>query len=331
MKFRTEIEAKKQGIEITHHCKLVMLGSCFAQNIGQRLEDAKFDITLNPFGVLYNPMSIAKALTLLIERKEFTTDDLFFDKGLYHSFYHHSSFSHTDKAACLTIINKELQKATKAIFEANTLLVTFGTSYVYEYIETSEVVGNCHKLPASDFKRYRLSVEGIVKTWSDLIQKLHGINPELKIIFTVSPIRHLRDGAHDNQLSKATLLLAIDSICQSVKDASYFPSYEIVLDDLRDYRFYDSDMVHPNELAIEYIWNIFSETYFSEKTQAIIKEWIKLKKAIDHKPFNRGTGEHIHFLKQTLLKLKEFSRKYPFICLSSDINHLEEQIQLAKK
>jgi len=327
MKLRTETEIKKSKIEINHRSKLLMIGSCFAQNIGQKLEENKFDILLNPFGILYNPVSIAKAMERLIGKKEFSGDDLFFHKGLYHSFCHHGCFSHDSQSECLNNINILQQKATLCLHDANMLFVTFGTAYVYEYAVTKEVVGNCHKLPASDFRRYRLTTEAIVNEWLGLIDKLRAINPKLCLIFTVSPIRHLRDGAHDNQLSKATLLLAIDELRSKRDNVHYFPSYEIVLDDLRDYRFYDRDMVHPNALAIEYIWNVFGEIYFSDETKNIIKEWQKLKKAIAHKPINRGTDEHTQFLKQTLLKLDEFNAKYPFICINSETDDLNDQLK----
>lgn len=326
MEFRTKIGLNKSDIGINHQTKILMIGSCFANNIGQRLLANKFNIILNPFGVLYNPISIAKAIDLLIEKKEFTENDLFFDKGQYHSFYHHSDFSDTDKTKCLNKINASLQQASQQIYEADLLSITFGTAYVYQYKETKEVVGNCHKLPTSAFERYRLSVDEITDRWIKIIDKLKSINQGLSIIFTVSPIRHLRDGMHDNLLSKATLLLAVDEIRKKSESTEYFPSYEIMLDDLRDYRFYAQDMVHPSEIAIDYIWNIFEQTYFNNETQNIIGDWQKLKKAIDHRPFNQGSPEHIYFLKQTLLKVESFSTKYPFICLNSEIDRLKAQI-----
>ena len=327
MKFRTEIEIERSDLRISHHTKMLVMGSCFAQNIGTKLCESKFDVLLNPFGILYNPISIAQAIEYLIEKKQWTEDDFFFDQGLYHSFSHHGSFSHHDSEQCLQNTNIWQQKATLSLHDANILLVTFGTSYVYEHLTSGKVVANCHKRPSSEFKRYRLSVEAIVEKWIAVIDKAREANPKLSVVFTVSPIRHLRDGAHDNQLSKSTLLLAIDQIEQRRNDVHYFPSYEILLDDLRDYRFYDQDMVHPNALTVEYIWNIFAETFFSEQTRAIAFEWLKLKKAIDHRPINQETDQHTHFLKQTLLKLNEFSSKYPFVCVNSEINDLNDRIQ----
>lgn len=326
MNFRTTIDIPKSKIEINHQSKILMLGSCFATNMGQKLIDNKFDICLNSFGVLYNPTSIANGLKILIDEKEFSEDDLFFDKGLYNSFHHHSSFSDVNKGTSLELINQNLQVANKRLRNADILFITFGTSYVYEYLPTGEVVGNCHKLPSKEFRRYKLSEVDILKQWRDLILEMKRLNPKLQIIFTVSPIRHLRDGAHDNQLSKATLLLAVNKLCEINSDVHYFPSYEIMLDDLRDYRFYAEDLIHPNNLAIEYIWKIFKDVYLAKESEAIIAEWKNIQKAIEHRPFNEETEEHIHFLKQTLLRLNNFGAKYEFILLTRERELLEERI-----
>lgn len=327
MNFRTIVDIPQSKIKINHRTKILMLGSCFATNMGQKLIDNKFRTNLNPFGVLYNPTSIAKGIKKLIEGKNFQEEDLFYDKGLYNSFYHHSSFSDTNKDQCLLNINSRLEKASNNLKEADILFITFGTSYVYEYLPTEEVVGNCHKLPSNDFRRFQLSITDILKQWRELILELKAINPSLQIIFTVSPIRHLRDGAHDNQLSKATLLLAVNKLCETHSDTHYFPSYEIVLDDLRDYRFYTEDLTHPNNLAIEYIWQKFKETYLTKESEAIIAEWINIRKAIEHRSFNEESEEHTRFLKQTLAKLDAFGNKYKYIDLTEERERLEQRIR----
>lgn len=188
------------------------------------------------------------------------------------------------------------------------------------------VVGNCHKLPASDFDRYRLSVDDIAGDWESLIGELKQINPALQIIFTVSPIRHMKDGAHENQLSKSVLLLAIDKLREKTDGLHYFPSYEIVLDELRDYRFYNDDMTHPNTMAIKYIWERFSDTYFSAEAHPVMEEWNKIYLALNHRPFNAETDEYKHFLRQTLLKIKAFNEKYPYICCSAEASELESRL-----
>lgn len=325
MDFRTRIDIPKPDLSISHKSHIMMMGSCFIENIGKLLIENKFDVNLNPFGILYNPLSISRALKFIIERKRFAETDIFEHKGLYHSFWHHGVFSNVDKADCLSGINESVDKAANDLHNADVLFITFGTAYVFSLKEQNMIVGNCHKLPASDFDRYRLSVEDIVNEWERLIKEIREINPLLQIIFTVSPIRHLKDGAHENQLSKSILLLAIDKICESADGLSYFPSYEIVLDELRDYRFYDEDMVHPNPVAIKYIWERLSGTYFGEDVHPVIEEWRKLYQALNHRPINRESAEYKHFLRQTLLKLKAFNEKYPYICCTDEISDLESR------
>lgn len=326
MDFRTQINIVRKGNEISHKDRIVMMGSCFAENIGQKLIQDKFNVDLNPFGILYNPVSVAQSIDILLEKKMFEESDIFFDKGVYHSFHHHGKFSDSDKDKFLNNINVSIDRSGDYLKEASFLLVTFGTAYVYEYKKTGKIVSNCHKVPASEFQRCRLNVACIVTLWDDIISKLHAANPNLTILFTVSPIRHLRDGLHDNQLSKSTLLLAIDELRRKFSFVGYFPSYEILIDDLRDYRFYDEDLVHPNHTAINYVWEVFAQTHFSKNTQGINKEWGKISQALQHRPFNTETEEHKHFLKQTLLKLESFHDKYPYIYCDNEISSLKDMI-----
>lgn len=327
MEFSTKVVITPSDVPISHKDKIMAFGSCFSENIGTLLVENKFNINSNPFGILYNPKSISQALERIIEGQAFTDDEIFEYNGLYQSFWHHGSFSLPDKHTCLKRINDSLQTAIQDIRQANILIITFGTAYVFQFKESNMIVGNCHKMPASCFERYRLDVYTIVNDWNTLIKSLKEINPQLHIIFTVSPIRHLKDGAHDNQLSKGTLLLAIDELIKANKDASYFPSYEIVLDELRDYRFYNEDMVHPTPVAIKYIWERFSEAYFNDETTQIMKEWAKINNALNHRPINGDSEEHKHFLRQTLLKLKAFKEKYPYICCENEIYNLEITLQ----
>jgi hypothetical protein len=326
MDFRTKIEIPQSGLQISHKSRILMFGSCFIENVGRLLIGNKFKANLNPFGVLYNPQSISQALQLLVNEPVFTVDDIFEYKGLYHSFFHHSSFSHSDKEKCLGQINRKLKQASDDLRQADVLFITFGTAYVFRNKESGEVVGNCHKLPADYFDRYRLNVGDIVEDWSNLLKQLKGINPSLQVVFTVSPIRHLKDGAHDNQLGKSVLLLAIDELCRSDKSLHYFPSYEIVLDELRDYRFYNEDMVHPNSVAVRYIWERLAATYMHNGTHLIINEWRKILLALNHRPLNADSEEYKLFLRQTLLKLKVFNEKYPYICCEGEISDIENRI-----
>lgn len=312
MDFRTKVNIENSDLNIDHQTNLCLFGSCFIEHIGQYLNQNKFNAQVNPFGVLYNPLSIAQSIELLLDDRTFSEADIIYDKGLFHSFHHHGSFSSPELSILLNSINDGRQIASSKIKDADLLIITFGTSFVYEYIPTGKIVSNCHKINTKQFRRFRLSEEQIVLHWFSLIDRLISMNPSIKVLFTVSPIRHLKDGAHGNQLSKATLLMAIDKIVAERKNCYYFPSYEILLDELRDYRFYADDMVHPSPMAIEYIWKFFSDSYFSQLTHSILKQWNKLLRSINHRPFNEQIDEHKHFIRQTLLKLEDFQNKYPY-------------------
>jgi len=319
MHFRTEIDIPYQGFRIRHQESILMIGSCFTENIGQYLQNAKFEVNINPFGILYNPQSISQALNIIQEKRLFSKGDLFQYDGLFHSYQHHGFFSNENAEQCLQKINNNIELASSQLLKTNVLFITFGTAYVYKLKKTGQIVGNCHKMPASEFERYRLDVRTIVNAWMDILKKIKRFNPQIKVIFTVSPIRHLKDGAHENQLSKSILLLAIDELCKLLDDVHYFPSYEIVMDELRDYRFYDEDMIHPNNVAVKYIWERLRNIYFSDETNSVINAWIKLDAAIHHRPFNPDSEGHKHFLKQTLLKVEDFRKKYPYIYCEKEI------------
>lgn len=327
MDFRTIIDIPVSDFKIDHESQISMFGSCFIENIGSEMIAARFCADINPFGVLYNPLSISQAIKILLDEKEFEKKDIFEHQGLYHSFYYHSRFSDSDAGIFLDNINKARATSSLHLTKADILLITFGTAFAYTHKEQNIIVGNCHKLPQTVFDRKRIGVESIVEEWDNIIYRLKEVNPDVQIIFTVSPIRHMKDGAHENQLSKATLLLAINELTEKHGNTSYFPSYEIVLDELRDYRFYADDMVHPSLIAVKYIWDRFSETYFTEKTKQIINEWKKIQLAINHRPFNAETSEHKLFLKQTLLKLEAFRNKYPYIYCEKEISDLKNKIQ----
>lgn len=309
--FRTKVNIEISESPIHYQDGLLTLGSCFSENIGGKLQNAYFDVDINPFGVLFNPMSVAKSIQLLLDNKVFTEHDLFQNASMYCSFAHSTLFSGTDCVQTLTTINKRLKAAHLNLQKARFLLITFGTAWVYEF--EGNVVSNCHKLPASTFQRRRLTVAEIVTEYTILIHKLRTEFPKLQLIFTVSPIRHWKDGAHENNLSKSILHLAIDELKKIFPYVSYFPAYEIQLDELRDYRFFNSDMFHPSDLAVEYIWKRFGEVYFTAETQQILKKAEKLALQINHRSLHPASTEHILFLKQLERQKLELLKEFPFL------------------
>ncbi|MBP1616986.1 MAG: hypothetical protein H6Q14_813 [Bacteroidetes bacterium] len=327
MDFRTQIEIPQSHLRIHHKQHNMLLGSCFAENMGKYLLENKFDVEINPFGIVYNPLSAVKILNLLIDNYQFSERDILHDKGLYFTLMHHSEFSETNMEIYLDKIQSSARRSLLLLRNMDNLLVTFGTAYVYSWKETGQIVNNCHKLPASMFERTKLSVSEILKEWSELISHFLAIRPEMNFLFTVSPIRHWKDGAHENQLSKSILLLAIDELQRLFpSNVFYFPSYELILDELRDYRFYAEDMIHPNHTAIEYCCGKFSETYFDNETHAIIARWKPLFRAICHRPFRIESDEHQNFLKKLLDKLCIFANDYPYLNCEKEISQVKNNI-----
>lgn len=327
MNLRTQIDIKKSEVDINHQTKMMMFGSCFSENIGLKLQENKFNVTINPFGILYNPASIAASIYRLILQKEFEPTDLEYHNSVYQSFMHHGSYSSYDANISLEKINNDYLNAVRLLENTNIFLFTFGTAHTFKLKSSEQVVANCHKFTPDTFIRERLSVDAIVSEWSDIINKLLKINPDTKIIFTVSPIRHWKDGAHENVVSKSILHLAIDKLQEVYPNSLlYFPAYEILMDELRDYRFYADDMLHPSSLAVNYIWNKFEETFFSNKTIEVNKQWTRIRKSIYHRPLNGSTDSYNYFLKETTKKVIDFSNKYPFIDCKSEMSHLKSLI-----
>lgn len=319
MYFRTIVDLPGNMPTISHQDEILLLGSCFSEHIGDYLTRAKFRCDVNPFGILYNPQSILVALQQILAGKEYTASDLFCSDGIYRSFMHHSSFASACCNEVLDRINTRIRKAHERLPDIHYLMLTLGTSWVFTSKEKGNVVSNCHKIPADAFERKRLGVEEIVSTYTSLIEDIRAINPNCKLLFTLSPIRHLKDGAHGNQLSKSILLLAVDQLQRLFPgQVFYFPAYEIVLDELRDYRFYADDMTHPSSVAVAYVWERFSTTFFSEETQSIVKECLKINKSLLHKPFDTTSEGYIVFLKQLVLKIDEIAKKYPNLDLEKE-------------
>jgi hypothetical protein len=311
--FQTNVEIPTSDLNITYQHRIMTLGSCFAENIGKKMQDVYFETDINPFGVLYNPVSIYNSIELLINKTQFTATDLFENRGLWQSFSHSSLFSDTTAEGCLNKINDRLTKASMFLSQTDFLLITFGTAWVFEEQKSGSVVSNCHKLPASHFIRRRLSVDEIVADYSNLVNRLSELIPGMKIVFSVSPIRHWKDGAHENNVSKSTLLLAIDALQKRFKQVEYFPAYEIQMDELRDYRFYASDMLHPSDVAVDYIWSRFSETYFDELTTRMKKEFEQLAADLSHRPLHPDSEEYKAFLKNTETRKAKLISEFPFI------------------
>lgn len=316
--FRTIVQIEKPTDLINVDSGVFFIGSCFAGNIGQKMVDARFQTMVNPYGVLFNPLSVAAAVDAIIENRAVTEDDMVERDGLWHSFMHHGHFSHPDLLTAVEAINEATDSAHHFLQSAEFVFLTFGSAYVYEHKMEQRVVANCHKFPEMDFNRYLLEPDEIVDGWKDLIVRLRIFNPTVKIMFTVSPVRHWRDGAHGNQVSKSVLLLSIDKLVHLFDKVSYFPAYEIVMDELRDYRFYDAAMLHPNEVAVDYIWQRFSQSLLTPEALSYLKEVSKIVLARQHRPSGHLTASYHNFVLQTLEKVSELSRRYPKASLDDD-------------
>ena len=314
MKFRTEISIiPPDDFKISHACNITILGSCFADNMASKFLNAGFSIDLNPFGIAYNPLSLSQNLNRLLDNKPFVKDELLKDNDIYHSFSHHSRFSGTDPDDVLTKINSRLDWSSAFLRTAGLLIVTFGTAFVYRLQSTGSVVSNCHKLPAKFFTYNRLTIEAIIREWNDLIIRLQTLYPLLRILFTVSPIRYRKDDMHENQLSKSILLLSIDELLQNHSHCSYFPAYEILLDDLRDYRFYTEDMLHPSFQAIDYVWEKFTETWFDSETSKTAREFEKIHQMLNHISLLPESETYRQFQEKAEKRLKELTARFPHL------------------
>jgi hypothetical protein len=282
MKFRTELYAPKYPFQISYQDHILLLGSCFSDNIGAFLKNNRFFVLSNPFGTLFNPISIANAIKMVINPELFTEDYRYFFDNRWVSFAHHGSFSHPDENQFMQQINEQFSITKTFLEKTNFLFITFGTAYCYHFVERDLTVANCHKIPNTQFEKFRLNINEIVQIYKELISILQSFNPSIKIILTVSPVRHLGDGFHENQLSKAILHLAIAQLVNE-NNIFYFPSYEILMDDLRDYRFYAKDLCHPGENAVHYIEEIFAASFFSHETKEKQKEIEKENKFLNHR------------------------------------------------
>lgn len=311
--FRTVINPVQTEWSLEYSGQTVMMGSCFAEHVGNKLKEKLFQVDLNPFGVLFNPVSIASGIQRLISTEEYGENDLFFHDGLWHSFDHHSRFSGSDPIEVLNGINKRLEESSSKIRVAKSLFITFGTARVFHHIKTGRVVANCHKVPADEFQYQLLKIGDIVRLYTRIFHDLWHLNPDLNIVLTVSPVRYWKDGPNGNQISKSTLLLALSELVKEFDKTSYFPAYEIFMDDLRDYRFYDQDMLHPGPAGIDYVWDKFSSCYMNDETLKIMSRIEKIVKARAHKPRNPETKSHKEFQIKLNEKIRILKSDHPEI------------------
>jgi len=314
--FRTTFDIPGNDFQFGYDQTIFSVGSCFAENIAARLRHHLFDIRSNPNGILFNPISLAINLRNIINKKAHLKQELVQHNGLWHSWQHHHSCSGVDQDNMIQQLNDSANQSANHLSNTEILLVTFGTAFAYRYIKTGAIVANCHKIPNHQFEKIRLGDHRIVGEWQDTIELLLHQKPNLQIIMTVSPVRHLKDGLVENQRSKATLLLAIEALTRQYVNVHYFPSYEIMIDDLRDYRFYKTDMLHPTDEAIEYIWSRFVETYINPKTQVIMKEVDQLQKARTHRAMHPESEAAQNFKHQTENRWQALRDKYSFLTLS---------------
>ena len=319
MDFHLEFTPRPFASKIKHSDQLFLAGSCFTEQIGQKLAAHKFRIIDNPNGILFNPISIAKSIISHIENKRYTEADLFYHNELWGSWEHHTRFSSVHAADCLQKINNSQEAANSFLQKADWLLLTLGSAFVYE-LENKQVVANCHKVPTDKFRKRLLPVDEVITTLDTLVYRLKQFNPALQVIFTVSPVRHLRDGFVKNNRSKATLLNAVHHVVDKFDKLFYFPAYELVIDDLRDYRFYAEDMVHPNYVATNYVWEKFVGACIEESSKDLMAEMYKINAAMQHKPFNPDSAAHKNFKSKYLQVCVALQEKYSWLDLSREIN-----------
>lgn len=313
MNFRTQIPICKQSDNlIDYHSRLLLLGSCFSENIGGKLSYFKFQSEINPFGILFHPKAIETFLDRVTHKKLYTEDELVFHNEQYHCFDAHSCLSNANKNSLLNNLNSIIELTAKKISEATHVIITLGTAWVYEYNNTGKIVANCHKIPQKQFNKQLLSVDQIKNSLINIEQQIRSINPKAQLIYTVSPVRHIKDGFVQNQQSKAHLLTAIHQVTNSTNEC-YFPSYEIMMDELRDYRFYKEDMIHPNQVAVNYIWERFAGVWISKSALDTMKDVEVVQKGLAHKPFNPNSEQYLKFVEQLEVKKKRLREKYPFI------------------
>lgn len=323
MNFRTIIKAPDNRQMLQHSDQVMLLGSCFSDNIGGKMRTGMMQALVNPFGTIYNPLSIAASVQRLISGEPIAGMTLFQQSGVWNSFAFHSRYSMGDKEATLNRMNSRIEQGHKALKESKMLIITLGTAVVYRLQSTGEVVSNCHKVPQHEFSRSMASVDEMTRALNHMVDLLHEFNPQLRIVFTISPIRHIADGLETNSLSKAALRVTVDNVIKAHKECTeYFPSYEIVMDDLRDYRFYATDMVHPSDVAVEYIWQTFQATYLDDRAAQAVARCERVMKRIMHRPMSNNSEVVERFNADTRTVVGNLVKEYPYIENIPEIKNL---------
>lgn len=326
--FRTVIKPHKSADSIDYSTSMLFIGSCFSDNISAELARHKFNVLSNPFGVLYNPYSIQTALQLIMGDISIDEKDLIFHNNLWHSFTHHGSFSTTSKEELMYSLEQSITDSRTFLKQADYLFITLGTAWVYRHKNSNRIVANCHKVPNNEFYRFRLNVCDITDEFEMLLRSIIGFNPKIKVVFTISPIRHLADGATENHLSKSILTVSAHQLIELMhNNISYFPAFELVTDDLRDYRFYNSDLIHVSQQAVDYIFDFFCKTYFSAETITLYKSIEQIIKASQHRPINTNSGDFIKFCIGSLNKIEQILSNYPLIDFSKEKSYFERYIK----
>ncbi len=314
MQFTTPIPISKSNFPIDYNSKIISLGSCFAENMAGKFDYFKFQNYVNPFGIIFNPVSIEKIVSRIVNQEKFTEKDIFFHNESWHCFEVHSVLSHENKEEFLDNLNSILESTNNQITKTTHLIITYGTSWVYRNKTLNEVVANCHKVSQNQFEKELLSVEIIEKAIDNTIILIKKINPDCHFIFTISPVRHIKDGFVENQVSKAHLITAIyNFVTQNLSKCNYFPSYEIMMDELRDYRFYANDMLHPSQAAIDFIWIRFFENYVDEKEFVLMNQVCEIQRALKHRPFNPNSDNHQKFIDNLNQKINTLAQKIPHL------------------
>ena len=330
MKFHLDFDIKKLQQPLSHKQKLLLIGSCFTENIGEKLKKYKFSVLQNPNGILFNPVSVAEALVDYVENTNFTEADLFELNEGWHSWKHHSRFSAITAEDALSRINQSTKEANRYLKEADYLLITLGSSWIYALTEKAlnakvgAVAANNHKAPADWFYKRLMTTEEVLQVLDNVLHRLFVFNPGLKIIFTISPVRHLREGLIENNRSKAVLIQAVHHLVDKFDKLFYFPAYELVIDDLRDYRFYAEDLVHPNYFATQYVWEKFVDACVDQESKKIMEEIHSINLAYQHKPFNEKTEAHQEFKRKYLEKAIDLQKKFTSIDLKKEIEYFSQ-------